>query len=119
MRLKKCGQKKPIKHSMSRKVFRMYFSFRHGISGLSQEELHPCRLSLKECFAAQIPFQLQNALCFARVFRKDGLRMSVLPTLFSGFVPVLLFRFTAALADLKEGQDFFESNFFFQTHHDP
>ena len=65
--------KKPLKHSVSRKVFRMYFSFRHGIRGLSQEELRPCRLSLKECFAAQILFQLQNALYFARVFGKIGL----------------------------------------------
>ena len=56
---------------------------------------------------------------FCACFPKDWAAMSVLPTLFGGFVPALLLRFTAALADLKEGQDFFESNFFFQTHHDP
>ena len=56
---------------------------------------------------------------FCACFPKDWVAMSVLPTLFGGFVPALLLRFTAALADLKEGQDFFESNFFFQTHHDP
>ena len=56
---------------------------------------------------------------FCACFPKDWVAMSVLPTLFGGFVPALLLRFTAALSDLKEGQDFFESNFFFQTHHDP
>ena len=56
---------------------------------------------------------------FCAYFPKDWAAMSVLPTLFGGFVPALLLRFTAALADLKEGQEFFESNFFFQTHHDP
>ena len=56
---------------------------------------------------------------FCACFPKDWVAMSIFPTLFSGFVPMLLLRFTAALSDLKEGQDFFESNFFFQTHHDP
>ena len=56
---------------------------------------------------------------FCACFPEDWVAMSVLPTLFVGFVPMLLLRFTAALSDLKEGHDFFESNFFFQTHHDP
>ncbi len=56
---------------------------------------------------------------FCACFPEDWAAMSVLPTLFGGFVPALLLRFTAALADLKEGQDFFESNFFPQTHHAP
>ena len=56
---------------------------------------------------------------FCACFPKGWAAMSVLPTLLSGFVSALLLRFTAALADLKEGQDFFESNFSFQTHHDP
>ena len=56
---------------------------------------------------------------FCACFPKDWVAMSVFSTLFGGFVPALLLRFTAALADLKEGQDFFESNFYFQTHHDP
>ena len=56
---------------------------------------------------------------FCACFPKDWAAMSVFSTLFGGFVPALLLRFTVDLADLKEGQDFFESNFSFQTHHDP
>jgi len=64
---------------------------------------------------------ISDAKCtvFCACFPKDWVAMSVLTTLFGGFVPALLLRFTAALSDLKERQDFFESNFFFQTHHDP